>query len=273
MSAKSVVGICLAILLSSLEGKAQVDSLPRLEITTGKTTVILFHFHIRSVDRGSRDVLVQKVRGADTILEVKAARAGFPETNLTIVTGDGVVHMFEVVYSLVPSVLRYALNAAKTNHEYASVNNISASLSEADYEELNDSILHRPMEFRRIRDCSYGTAVNLSGLFIHQEELFFRFHLRNKSHIPYDIGQLNFYIRDKRQSKRTASQDLVQTPLFLKGDHDRLEGKSTLDFVTALPKFTIPNKKVLFIVLKERNGGRLLRLRVRNRQLMRAREI
>lgn len=41
----------------------------------------------------------------------------------------------------------------------------------------------------------------------------------------------------------------------------------------ALPKFTIPDKKVLYIVMKEFNGGRLLRLRVRNRQLMRAREI
>jgi hypothetical protein len=124
-----------------------------------------------------------------------------------------------------------------------------------------------------VADHSYGTSANLAGIYIHQEVLFFRLRMKNTSHISYDISQLNFYIRDKKQSRRTASQDLPMTPLSIKGAYGRLVGKSSLDFTVALPKFTIPDKKLLFIVLKEKGGGRLLRLRLKNKMLMKARQI
>jgi hypothetical protein len=45
-----------------------------LTIAVGKTTHLIYPFAIKSVDRGSRDILVQKAKGLENILQVKAAR-------------------------------------------------------------------------------------------------------------------------------------------------------------------------------------------------------
>jgi conjugative transposon TraN protein len=252
---------------------AQAPTVGHLEISMAKTTLIVSHYQIRSVDRGSRDIMVQKVKGVDTVLEVKAARNNFPETNLTIITGDGAVHMFLVVYNPDPSILWYPLSSVTRSMYYPHSESVQPELTESGFELLSDSILQQPVHFRRVADRSYGVSAALAGIYIHEEVLFFRLRMKNSSHISYNINQLNFYIRDKRQSKRTASQDLPMSPLSIKGSYGRLVGKSSLDFTVALSKFTIPNKKLLYVVFKEKNGGRLLRLKIKNRLLIRAKEI
>lgn len=273
MKWKSVAGICFVLWVLAARGSAQIPNIGHLEISTAKTTLIVSHYQIRSVDRGSRDILVQKIKGVDTVLEVKAARANFPETNLTIITGDGAVHMFLVGYNPDPAILLYLLFSTGKAMYYPHSESTAPQLTESGFEVLSDSILQQPVRFRRVADHSYGISANLAGIYIHGEVLFFRLRMKNTSHIPYDISQLNFYVRDKKQSKRTASQDLAMTPLSVRGTYGRLDGKSALDFTVALSRFTIPNKKVLYVVFKEKNGGRLLRLKIKNKLLIRAREI
>lgn len=273
MNKKSVAGICVAILLFALESTAQVQNLAHLEITTSKTTLIVSHYRIRSVDRGSRDILVQKVKGIDTVLELKAARPNFPETNLTLVTGDGEVHMFLVTYNPNPPILWYPLALGPPSDDHRRMVENQNELTEAGIISLSDSILQQKSRFSHISYQSFGVGVSLRGIFIHDEVLFFRIRLTNRSQIPYDISQFSFYIRDNSQSKRTASQDLGLNPIYFSGDHSKLEGRAKEDLVIALPKFTIPDHKALYIVLKEKNGGRLLRLRIRNKLLIRAGEI
>src|SRR5687768_14524787 len=70
-----------------------------LAISFNKTTSLVFPYSIRSVDRGSRDVLAQKAKGVENVLQVKAGRKGFAETNLTVITADGTLHQFTVTYS------------------------------------------------------------------------------------------------------------------------------------------------------------------------------
>src|SRR5688500_17986985 len=70
-----------------------------LEISFNKTTSIVFPFGITSVDRGSRNILAQKVNGVENVLQLKAAQKNFPETNLTVITGDGKLHHFTVNYA------------------------------------------------------------------------------------------------------------------------------------------------------------------------------
>ncbi|WP_347156373.1 DUF4138 domain-containing protein, partial [Phocaeicola vulgatus] len=41
-------------------------------------------------------------------------------------------------------------------------------------------------------------------------------------------------------------------------------------FTVALPKFTIPDKKVLIIEIQERNGGRHFYYKLKNKQLINA---
>ncbi len=113
----------------------------------------------------------------------------------------------------------------------------------------------------------------MDGLYIKDEVLFCRIILQNHSDISYDIDQLRFYIRDQNKSKRTASQELEISPLYVKGDTAVVTGKTEKVFVFALPKFTIPEKKYFAIEIMEKSGGRNLQLRAGNSVIVKAKSL
>jgi len=78
-----------------------------LQITTGKTSSLIFPGIIKSVDRGSREVLAQKAKDVSNVLHVKAAKEDFSETNLTVITADGLLYHFTVRYAADPGVLTF----------------------------------------------------------------------------------------------------------------------------------------------------------------------
>ena len=50
-----------------------------LNITYSKTTHLLFPFAIISIDRGSKDILAQKAKGVENVLQIKAAKPDFDQ--------------------------------------------------------------------------------------------------------------------------------------------------------------------------------------------------
>ncbi len=93
-----------------VSAKAQTS----LCISTEKTTSLVFPFAIRHVDRGTQSVLVQPVKESPTILLIKAATKGFPETNLSVITEDGSIHSFIICYDNNPAEWVYHLPVNKT---------------------------------------------------------------------------------------------------------------------------------------------------------------
>jgi hypothetical protein len=92
------------------------------------------------------------------------------------------------------------------------------------------------------KDSKYEMLFRLSGIYIEKNIIYYQLELQNRSNISYDIDMLRFFIRDKKQSKRTASQELEQFPLYVYGNTGSVEGQSKKIIVVALPKFTIPAK-------------------------------
>src|SRR6185437_9118667 len=224
---------------------AQTDS---LFVGTNKTTSLIFPVMIKSVDRGSKDVLVQKVRGVENVLEVKAAKENFSETNMTVITADGKLYSFLVNYSDHPS-----LNIKIENTP-----------------SIFKKIAEQKKSVRGLRDAKYEMVLRLKGIFIENRILYYQLELKNYSNIPYDIELLHFFIKDKKQAKRTASQELEQTPLYVYGNSGTVPGQSKISIVVALPVFTIPDQKLLYIQLMENNGGRNLSLEIKNRDIIKA---
>ena len=62
----SLVGGCLLYVCVFAQTAA-------LEITTDKTTSLVFPFPVMHVDRGTKEVLVQKIKEAGNIILIKAA--------------------------------------------------------------------------------------------------------------------------------------------------------------------------------------------------------
>jgi len=236
-----------------------------LAITYYKTTNLIFPFAITSVDRGSRDVLAQKAKGAENILQVKAGRENFPETNITAITSDGKLYSFILNYSNNPSFLNISFSKGLN-----SVQAIQPGSNEEEIQLNAEKIAGEKRRLHGIKDSKYATALQLNGIYIKDEVVFYQLEIKNNSNINYDIDMLRFYILDDQKLKRTAIQETELQPLFVYGDTSVIKGHSKNLLVVALPKFTIPDQKSLFIQVVEKNGGRHLQLRIRNRTIVKA---
>lgn len=68
--------------------------------------------------------------------------------------------------------------------------------------------------------------------------------------------------------KRTAIQETVLDAARSYNEVVEIGGKATVRTVYALPKFTIPDDKILLVELYEKNGGRHQTVRVENADIV-----
>lgn len=266
--------IIVLLVLTSYLAKAQVNFNKaayiepyKLEVTHNKTTNLIFPAAITSIDRGSQDIMVQKATGVENILRVKADVKEFEETNLSIITGDGKLYSFLVSYNDNPAYLNINLgNNSPLNYSQSLPNGNGLA-------EYAGKAAHAKNNIHSLRDESSRVSLDINGVYIKDNTIFFKMHLENRSQINYDIDQFRFYIKDKKQSKRTSTQEIEIKPLYISGDTATIEGKTAQTLVVALPKFTIPDGKFLVVEIMEKNGGRNLIIKVKNRHVLKAKTI
>jgi len=285
-----LIGIVLTAFVTISNAKAQLSNAfsksayiesYKLEVTHNKTTNLVFPAAITSVDRGSKDILVQKATGVENILKVKADIKDFVETSLSIITADGKLYSFIVAYVNQPAYLNIIVtDPSPTNLAFSTpiVKNDNAIYSKsvintAAIAKYSDSVINKESNIHSIYTENSNISFELNAFYIHEDVLFCRLSFKNNSNINYDIDQYRFYICDKKKSKRTAIQEIEIIPLYITGDSARIKGKIKQIWVVALPKFTIPDSKYFAIEIMEKNGGRHLNLKVKNRYIIKARSI
>lgn len=123
-------------------------------VTFSKTTNIIFPYSIISVDIGSQDVLAQKAKGVENILQIKAAKERFPQTNISVVTADGKLTSFLVDYAEQPSVLNLSLVREKKKIQPASY---QKRLTRQKYRNMQNSLRYRRKKsgVSRIKDLVF----------------------------------------------------------------------------------------------------------------------
>lgn len=275
ISAVMITGLFLFIINNNTFSQSRVQSFKttiiepyHLTITFNKTTNLIFSYAIKCVDRGSPDVLAQKAKGVENILLVKAGRENFTETNLSVITSDGKLHSFILNYSNNPSLLNISFTRDTTLEETVPL--LQSGINEAQIQLMTERIAKEKRMLHAIHDYKYKIDFRLNGIYINSDVVFYQLEIKNLSNINYDIDMLRFFIQDEKKTKRTASQEIEMHPVYLYGDTSVIKGQSKNILVFALPKFTIPDKKYLSVQLMEKNGGRHLQLRVRNRTLVKA---
>ena len=242
----SMICGCLIAIISLAQTK--------LNITTDKTTSLVFPFAIKHVDRGTSSVLAQQVKEAPEILLVKAALKDFTETNLSVVTDDGSVYAFTVNYDNKPAVWVHYLpvNRTATISSYANM------------------ILDNERIVKKIKDKKYNMQAGIRGIYIKDNIIYYQLYINNDGTVDYDVDLLRFFIKDKKRSKRTAVQEVEQKPVYITGNHSKVKGNNYTVFIVALEKFTIPDKKYLAVQITEKNGGRHFLLKVGNKDIMKS---
>jgi len=282
MRKNSVVRISL-ILLLFICAKAQAQfhinkiepvTIPPLSlpITYWKTTNLIFPYAIKSVDKGSKDVLVQIAKGVENILQVKAAKQGFTETNLSVVTAEGKFYSYILNYLENPPALNIKvgsnINYPKTDALFSYKTD-----NEARTYDITEQIAAKKPVISGLSDKQFDVKFSMDGLYIKNDKLYFQLSVENNSGVDYGIQALRFYIKDKTKSKRTASQEIEQLPVEYTGNVEIVRGKSKQVIVMAMDRFTIPDSKILYVELMEANGGRNLGFKVKNKNIVAAKNI
>jgi conjugative transposon TraN protein len=238
-----------------------------LTVSYDKTVNVIFPYAIKSVDKGSKDILVQIAKGVENILQVKAARQGFDETNLTVVTANGKLYSYLVNYSPLPSTLNIKVGS-NMNHPASDALFSYKSDNEAKVYDLTEQISTKMPVLKNISDHKYDVRLSLWGSYIKDDKLYFQFNLENSSYVDYAIEALRFFIIDQKKSRRTAAQEVEVYPVAQVGNTEIIRGRSRQNIVITLPKFTIPDNKLLSIRMTESNGGRHLNLNLKNNTIV-----
>lgn len=238
------------------------DQYKNLQVGFSKTTSIIFPYTIKSIDKGSAEVLVQKAKGVENILLLKAAKQHFSQTNLTVITSDGKLYVFVLSYDDSCPDLNF-----KAENAVAASRDVLFSLENENQkriEQYASAAYSKKKKISGLKKSKYQIRLEVNGIFIQQDVLYLRVVFENKSKINYDIDQFRFFIRDKRKSKRTASQEIELQPLYATSSSSVIPYKSEIIKVYALEKFTIPENKYLTIQMIEKNGGRHLEVDINN---------
>ena len=254
-----------------------------LEVTFNKTVHIIFPAPIRYVDLGSADLLAAKADGTENVLRVKAALRDFSrESNLAVITEDGAYYTFNVKYADEPRKLSVEMVDFLHNGEAVNRPNnaLEIYMNELGQESpllvklIMQSIYKNDRrEIKHIGSKRFGIQHTLKGIYTHNGLLYFHLQLKNSSHVPFNVDYITFKIVDKKVAKRTAIQEQVIWPLRAHNNLTVIGGNSTERMVFTLPKFTIPDDKMLVVEMNEQEGGRHQSFTVDNADLVRARVI
>ncbi|WP_214226618.1 conjugative transposon protein TraN [Pedobacter sp. B4-66] len=275
----SVVWITGFILLNGVLANAQ-KYVPQsetiqpeaLSVTYLKTTNLIFPYAVKSVDKGSKDIMVQIAKGVENILQVKAAVQGFGETNLTVITADGKLYSYVVNYTERPVALNIQAGSKAGSTDGQAKFSVMND-NEANVQDFAEQVSTKSPVLTGFKDAKYNISLKLDGIYIKGQILYFQLGLENTSNIPYDIDQLRFFIRDQKKAKRTAAQETELQPQQVTGNARIIRGQSRQTIVVGIPKFTIPDKKLLIIQLMEQKGGRNLELNIKNKLIVGARAV
>jgi len=253
----------LWILLLSFKCFSQVLIEPYpLQIGINKTTNLIFPYEIKSVDRGSKDLLVQKAKGIENVLQLKANTENFNSTNLSVVTADGKLYSFIVSYTNSPAQLNLSFAPDSTvqfNDEH-----FNEATLESEAKQIS-----KQCHFMHIATRNEQMKLLLNGIYIDKGALWFSMQLSNHSLIDYHPDYFKFFTQDKHKVKRTAEQRTELDPIYQIAI-PVIPGKSKKKMVFAFNQFTLPRGKRLVCQVSEKNGGRLLMLHISHRALLHA---
>jgi len=256
----------LFFLFFSFFAKAQFPLAPYpLQVGERKTSNIIFPYAIRSIDRGSRDILARTATGAENILQVKAATGNFAATNLSVITADGKLYSFLVSYDPDPRLL--TISFARD------------SLARFEKDSLNDEVLAlqanaviEQKKFLYRHSASDKMQLTLERIYISSQVLWFTFKIENHSQVAYEPDYIKFFITDKHKARRTAMQETEAAPLF-RLPMDVIKGHDQKEMLFGFAPFTIAKGKKLKLVISEKNGGRMLELNIKNNSILKARAL
>jgi hypothetical protein len=227
-----------------------------LAVAVNKTTNLVFPAAIVSVDRGSENIIVQK--STAFVLRVKADTVFADTTNLTVITSDGKLYSFLVLFSASPDMLTIDLGASEQL-------------------DRDTSLLAVVQKVQPLRHNLYGVRysagkVKLSvvGMYSTGTMLALQLSINNHSSLSFTVGKLRLRLVTTHTPKRSPVQEVEVFPLLVEPTQLKVNYKQAALFTVLVPVSDMNARQDLHITLHEQDGDRHLRVSIASRFLFTA---
>ena len=242
----------------------------QIEICKNKATHLIAKEKITYVQVGDPNKLIAEVVPEQpNMIRVKALDEFSEESSLTVVSANRSYSLF-VKYSDANRI-SYILE----NFHWEKAGDIHIGpVPEYYLKELCSQILSKDIQ-KPVRAKSHkdGIIFRLRNIYLKQDLLFFELEISNTTNIALDVDDYHWWIEDKRQTKATNVQEYPVEKIYQHYNWESIPAKTTLREVFVLPKFIIPDERILKIELLEKalgNTGRKLTLKVKNKEILKA---
>jgi hypothetical protein len=265
-----------------LEGSVSLS----VPVSGMKMTNLVFPVAVASAVKVSRDVMMQRPKGVRNVIELKAIRRNFPATNITVYGTDGVEYSFALHFVEDTSVLNFrvvsdALRGVDGPRDVASPSRsqnrdhpIQLSGVPVNWTRLDSDAMElagrRP--YLKANVSSGGVRMQLNGIYLRDSLLWLALALRNRVGIGFTPSFMRIYLEDRKEIKRTASQQAPIIPIF-PAQLATLPGKDTQYLAAGMTPFVPAKGKRLVVELSDADGGRVLVLKVKAKTVLKAREV
>lgn len=155
----------------------------------------------------------------------------------------------------------------------------AAGMAQADLKRCCERIIHDVQRVYFLNDKNGKIRLQVRGVYAHGGALFFLLLLNNRSPLDYDVDSVRFLVTAVARGRQPPEAIKVLDPVYVYDSTAMIPGATTIPghsrvvTVFVLPRFTLPTGRQLVIDVRERNGGRHLKVQATNWTLERARLI
>lgn len=244
------------------------DSVPQkhfIPVCSNKSIHLIFPRDVIYSDAGNEQAITLEKTDANNIIKFIANEDSIPQTNLSVITADKKFYSFILDFNRNPEIFNYVIGSREP---MALINNNEKTLGENSQKAIRQEryLFHLGINKNKME-------FHCSGIYIKQDILYFCFNIRNTSNINFNPDFIKSYIRDNKQLKNTTIQETEVIPLLKYGFPKTIKSNGEASFVLTYNKFTIPDKKKFEIEILDRDGGRHLKFRIENKNIIEAKKL
>ncbi len=217
-------------------------------------------------------ILAEVVPELPNLIRLKAAEPFDGESSLTVVCQGRIYTL--TLESGVSDQITYQLNAF-TSEKAGGPS--SGLMPDYVLKELCEQILlKRKSQVRGVKQKKDGIKIQLKTITQKNGFLFFEVRMTNTTNLAYRVDRFHWWIDDKRQLKATNTQEYQVEPIYRHHAVKIILGYTSVREVFVLPNLVLPGKRVLRLEMIEKalgNTGRRLTLEIKNKDMIRAKEL
>ena len=241
---------------------------------------LIFPEPIRQGITGSENFVFTYNREKEQALGLLQAIPG-EVSNLLVISTTGSIFSYIVKYSEELEKLNYFIAEAgkignenpdlseKLNDDLALISGSKAEKVVAEkeiyYQDFSSHLIKSKQKIGNLRKRKDGVELKVENIVFHNSQLFFILEINNSSPIDYEPAFLNISVETRKQGRKKSIQKLPISPIYkYRAPEIIRQGKSSR-FVYVLPKFSIAEDKIVVIDLKEQQGERDIKLKIKKR--------